>query len=141
VTTLTMARLQESLLASDHPPEVHPTPVTREDLVAHFGPEVGDACWLELEQKSLTPATVEQFNARLAGNWAAIVADCEPLAVSSNQLRATLAAARAPIRPRSIAVDDAFYGSAVRHARELRNRYTFLDLAGDARVLDRWATA
>ena len=31
---------------------------------------------------------------------------------------------------------DAFYADAVRHARFLRNRYTFLDLAADAGVLD-----
>ena len=29
-----------------------------------------------------------------------------------------------------------FYRSAVRHAREIRRRYSILDLAGDAGVLD-----
>ena len=31
-----------------------------------------------------------------------------------------------------IGLDDAFYADAVSHARLLRNRFTFLDLAGDA---------
>lgn len=135
VTTLTMARLQETILASDEPPRLAPTPVTREELVAHFGSEVGAACWLELEQKLVTPDNVEQVNARLAECWSALASDCEAIAISSGRLHAALAAAGAPVAPESIAVGAGFYADAVRHARELRNRYTFLDLAGDAHLL------
>jgi len=35
-----------------------------------------------------------------------------------------------------IGLEPPFYAEAVRHARFLRNRYTFLDLAADAGVLD-----
>lgn len=141
VTTLTMARLQESLLTSREPPELGPTPVTRKDIIAHFGPEVGEACWQELEQKSLTPDDVEPFNQRLAGKWNDIVADCESAAVGWRRLQAVLAAAGAPTQPAAIAADGDLYANAVRHARELRNRYTFLDLAGDAGELARHASA
>ena len=141
VTTLTMARLQERFLSADKPPHLEPTPVTRDDVVAHFGPEVGEACWRELEQKCLTPENVDQMNARLAERWSGLVADCEAAAVSPDRLRSTLAAANAPTSPDSIALDTGFYADAVQHARELRNRYTFLDLAGDAHQLGHPAAA
>lgn len=140
VTTLTMAHLQESLLSAHEPPRLEPTRITREDLVAHFGPEIGHSCWMELEQKCVTPDSVDRINARLAENWSALVADFEAVAVSSRRLQAALAAADAPISPESIAVDTSFYSNAVRHARELRNRYTFLDIAGDAGRLNGWST-
>lgn len=133
VTTLTMARLQQSFLASDEPPRLGPTPVARKDLIARFGPEIGEACWREFDQKRLTAECVDQVNSRLADRWSAIVTECESVAVNAARLHATLAAAEAPVSPKSIAVDGQFYTDAVQHARELRNRYTFLDLAGDAR--------
>ena len=50
-------------------------------------------------------------------------------------------AAGAPIRPADIHVPADFYRRAVRHAREIRDRYTFLDLAADSGRLDRLAEA
>lgn len=137
VTTLTMARLQDRFLSADEPPRLRPTAISRQDVIAHFGPEIGDACWQELEQKRLTPDDIDRVNARIAERWGIIVADCRAVAVGPERLRTTLAAAQAPLSPESIAVDSAFYADAVVHARELRNRYTFLDLAGDAGRLTR----
>ena len=137
VTTLTMARLQERFIQADRPPLLGPTTVTREDVIAHFGPGTGDTCWREFEQKILTPQSVDGFNARLAASWDDFVHACESIMVKSYELRAVLAAAGAPTDAASIALDCGFYTGAVRHARELRNRYTFLDLAADACPPDR----
>ncbi|MBK7472598.1 MAG: hypothetical protein IPI73_20245 [Betaproteobacteria bacterium] len=40
-----------------------------------------------------------------------------------------------PTRAADIGLDAAFYAGAVRHARFLRDRFTFLDLADDAGLL------
>ena len=50
VATLTMARIQEDVLARGSP-RVVPSPVTRADLRRRFGPEVGESCWREFEAK------------------------------------------------------------------------------------------
>ncbi len=42
----------------------------------------------------------------------------------------------APTRPEDLHWPRPFYREAVRHAREMRNRYTFLDLAADSGWLD-----
>ncbi len=42
----------------------------------------------------------------------------------------------APTTPEDLHWPRRFYGEAVRHAREIRNRYTFLDLAADSGMLD-----
>lgn len=136
VTTLTMARLQESFLSSEAPPRLRPAKTRRQDLIEHFGHEVGHACWLELRQKILMPDEIDGLNARLSEAWNTFVTDCESIAVSSHRLEAALSAAEAPTGPESIGVDNDFYAAAVQHARELRNRYTFLDLAADAGELD-----
>lgn len=134
VATLTMARLQQRFLDASRPPRFGPTAATRDDLIEHFGTEVGEACWNELEPKRITPENVERMNARLAERWDDIVDDCLAVAVGAQRLRDALGGAGAPVAPAALSLDDEFYETAVRHARELRNRYTFLDLAGDARL-------
>ena len=41
----------------------------------------------------------------------------------------------APTTHRDLGISRAFFADAVLHAREIRNRYTFLDLAADSRRL------
>lgn len=132
VTTLTMARLQESFLRSDELPRLEPTRITQEEVLAHFGSDVGASCWKEFEQKILIEENLERVNDRLNASWSDIVASCESIAVDSLVLQDALTAAGAPTVPQSIDLDALFYSVAVQHARELRNRYTFLDFAGDA---------
>ncbi|MHC4610941.1 MAG: sn-glycerol-1-phosphate dehydrogenase, partial [Planctomycetota bacterium] len=51
-------------------------------------------------------------------------------------LETVLLRAEAPTGPRDLGWPRAFYANAVRHAREIRNRYTFLDLAANSGQLD-----
>jgi glycerol-1-phosphate dehydrogenase [NAD(P)+] len=41
------------------------------------------------------------------------------------------------VTPEALGWPRAFYRAAVRHAREIRGRYTFLDLAADSGLFDR----
>jgi glycerol-1-phosphate dehydrogenase [NAD(P)+] len=51
-------------------------------------------------------------------------------------LEKALRRAGAPMRPQDVGWPEPFYRTALRHAREIRNRYTFLDLAADSGRLD-----
>jgi glycerol-1-phosphate dehydrogenase [NAD(P)+] len=51
-------------------------------------------------------------------------------------LERVLAKAGAPRIPEDLGWSRDFYRQAVRHARKIRNRYTFLDLAGDSGALE-----
>jgi glycerol-1-phosphate dehydrogenase [NAD(P)+] len=46
-------------------------------------------------------------------------------------MTAVLAAAGAPLAPADLGWSEALFGDALAHAREIRNRYTFLDFAAD----------
>ena len=131
VTTLTMARLQDSLL-NGPPPVVSETKPERDDVIAHFGAETGEACWQEFTKKRLTSREVDGFNERIAARWDDLRAAIEPIWRSPRELAGILERAGASTTPESIEASKTFYRNAVTHARELRNRYTFLDLAGDA---------
>ena len=54
-------------------------------------------------------------------------------------LREALVAAGAPTTGVDLGLPSGFYRTAVRHAREIRDRHSILDLAGDAGVLEAFA--
>ena len=137
VTTLTMARLQERLLEAA--PVVRPTVVDAADLAAHFGAETGAACARELAAKALSPAAAAALNDRLSRTWPAIRDRIAAVRRSAADLQRTLAAAGAPTRPSDLGWPMPFYRTAVTRARQIRSRYSFLDLAGDAGLLDGFA--
>ena len=131
VTTLTMARLQQSIMA-DAAPVLAPTAVDEKSVLQHFGSDLGASCWEAFAKKRLDGATAADLSKKLAGGWKdiqrAIAAVSRPLA----EIEGALKAAGAPMDCGKIGVPRDFYRRAVVQAREIRDRYTFLDLAGDA---------
>jgi glycerol-1-phosphate dehydrogenase [NAD(P)+] len=131
VTALEMARLQERVLAQPKPPRVQPSIRAREDVIAHFGPGIGEACWKELEPKLLDARKAEALNALLASKWDAIRAEIAKVARPASELEAVLKAAGAPTTAHELGWPAGMYANAVAHARDIRNRYTFLDFAAE----------
>jgi glycerol-1-phosphate dehydrogenase [NAD(P)+] len=135
VTTLTMARLQEAMLAGPAP-RLRPSLSTPASVKARFGPQIGKACWDEFARKRLTKAGAEAMSARLQERWPEIRRRIAAVSLPTRTLEDVLRRAGAPTAPAALGWPPAFYREAVRWAREIRNRWTFLDLAADAGVLD-----
>lgn len=132
VCTVAMARLQEKMLARDTPPVLRPTRVTREAVMTHFGPIIGEGCWTEMAQKSFDARATDELNARLARTWDAMRARLRAVTIDATELRNMLVDADVPVEPVDLGWPAALTNAAWHHAREIRNRYTFLDLAGDS---------
>lgn len=131
VATLTMARLQEAMLAGP-PPELHALALGASDLQRHFGPELGTACWNDFSPKRLNEAGAATLTARARAEWPALCARAAAVRAPAARLEVVMRRAGGPTVPEDIGVEAAAYASAVRHARFLRDRFTFLDLADDA---------
>jgi glycerol-1-phosphate dehydrogenase [NAD(P)+] len=105
-------------------------------MLTHFGAERGNACWAEFKQKMLDPDTAEAMNARIEARWPEIQRRIGTIRLPAHTLETALKRAEAPTTPAALGWTPAFYNQAVRHAREIRNRWTILDLAADAGLLD-----
>jgi glycerol-1-phosphate dehydrogenase [NAD(P)+] len=134
VSALAMAALQQRVLAMDTPPVVQPSRLRRDDLHAHFGPELGQRCWQEFSRKQITAARARQLNDRLAAGWDDIRARLAAVTRPPGDMRATLERAGAPVAPHDLGWPASLFRAACEHARELRNRFTFLDLAADSGI-------
>jgi len=140
VATVTMARLQERMLDGP-PPRLLPSNVTSTMMRGWIGQEGGDACWAEFQPKSLDAGRAAAESARLAQAWAGHVAAIRPVTLPAATIERALRRAGVPSGPAEIGLSDAFYQTAVERARYLRNRYGFLDLAGDSGLLGMRAAA
>jgi glycerol-1-phosphate dehydrogenase [NAD(P)+] len=131
VATLTMAQIQEAMLAGP-PPRIAAASTSREALVQRFGAEIGEACWSEYSAKRVSAHAAEAFSVRIAERWDDLCADLRRAMVPRATLADVMARAGCPQTPEAIGVTAEFYRRAIRDARFLRDRYTFLDLAADA---------
>ena len=133
VTTLSVARLQHTMLRQQ--PMVHPDTETESSVRARFGGELGGSVWEEFANKHLDRVKADTLNHTLATQWDNIRDRLSAIMLPLARMEAVMAAAGAPTTPADIYLDRPFYESALRHGREIRNRYTMLDLAASSGAL------
>jgi glycerol-1-phosphate dehydrogenase [NAD(P)+] len=130
VTTLSMARLQERML--DRVPVVRPDSASEADFRARYGDEIGASCWSEFAAKRLDAGRAEALNAKIATRWDEFRDRIAAILVPSARLAGVLTAAGGMLTPEEIHLTRGFYETALTRCREIRNRYTFLDLAASS---------
>ncbi len=135
-----MARLQETML-NETAPEIVGGDPDENSVVAHFGPEIGPACWREFAPKRMSGKRLREVNQCLSEHWESLRERISRCSRAAADLEQALVNAGAPLRPGDLAWTQGFYRDAVRHAREIRNRYTFLDFAAQSDRLDRFVSA
>jgi len=134
VTTLSMVRLQQAML--EKMPVIVPDMVDKPNFVARYGEELGASCWAEFQGKRIDKAKADAMNDRLGSGWHDMREKIAAILLPTAYLTAVLTAAGADLTPQSIHLSRNFYEAALLNCREIRNRYTFLDLAANAGHLD-----
>ena len=133
VTTLSMARLQERMLETR--PVVRGDVQAEADFRAKYGDDLGKSCWDEFSRKRLDASKADAVNARLAADWDTIREKVAAVLLPSTYLLDVMAATGADVTPEAIHLSRPFYEQALQQCREIRSRYTFLDLASDTGAL------
>ncbi|MGH6765915.1 MAG: sn-glycerol-1-phosphate dehydrogenase, partial [Bradyrhizobium sp.] len=126
-------------LDADTPPTVFATKIDVADMRRRFGTEVPEFCLAERAQKSLDEPAAEKFNAKLQAIWPELRNELKAFVVPVEVLHKALADAGGPTTARELGLDIDFYREAVIHAREIRKRYSALDLAAGAGFIEEFA--
>ena len=121
-------------------PSIAPGRIGPADFERHYGAALGASCWSVFAKKSLNPDAAAALQGRLARYWPEIRRRVGAVLRPSAEIEVALLKAGAPTRPADIHVPEGFYREAVVHAREIRDRYGFLDLAADSGQLQALAT-
>lgn len=136
VTSVTMARLQELILSQKQAPVIRAVRVDEEGLRRRYPAAAVEACLAASRAKALDTAACDAFNARLAVLWPDLRARLLDMAVPSAVLAGHIHAAGGAATAQELGIDPDLYRDALRYSREIRDRYSFLDLAAGMGILD-----
>jgi glycerol-1-phosphate dehydrogenase [NAD(P)+] len=139
LASITMARLQERLLAETRAPRIRPTVIDEEGMRRRYPAAAISGCLAASRRKAINEADCADFNAKLAQLWPGLREELSAMLVPSATLARHLRAAGGGTTAAELGMDVGLYRDAVRYGREIRDRYSFLDLAADMGVLDDFA--
>jgi glycerol-1-phosphate dehydrogenase [NAD(P)+] len=136
VAALAIARLQAELLALDRPPQIAPTHIAEAEFVARYGEEIGRMCYAEAKKKAFDAKAAAAFNLKLAALWPQLREELTPMMLDPALMKKSIAEAGGPTTATELGLPRQIWRDAMKHARDVRNRWSFLDLADDAGLLD-----
>ncbi len=139
VASLTMARLQQTILDNDKPPKVSATSMDFEDMARRMGADIARQCKTEWDKKAFTDETAGAFNERMQDIWLTLKDELKAFIIPVSEMETMLEAAKSPGSARDLGLSVEFYREAVRHNHEMRNRFSFVDVAADSGVLGDFA--
>ncbi|TCQ22943.1 iron-containing alcohol dehydrogenase [Rhizobium sp. PP-CC-3G-465] len=135
VATLTMARLQRHFLDSETAPVIRPTRIDPADMARRMGPDIAAQCFEELKGKIFDERGAARINETFAELWPTLRGELNAFALPVAEMERLLSDAGGPMTSQDLGLPVARYREAVIHSREMRNRYSFLDVAADAGIL------
>ncbi len=139
VAALSMNRLQNEIIGADAPPEIGPTEIDERRMIARFGKISGPACIREFRRKAIDRQQAKVLNERLAADWPDVARRLRKVMLAPARLQAAMSALGAPTTGEALGLAPGFYNEAVLRAREIRDRFSILDIAGDAGLLEAFA--
>ena len=138
VATLTASRLQARILAMETLPPLRARQVDEDRLRLLHGSSA-DAMIAVARAKAFDAEQARLMNERLEREWPALRAELQAVMLPLDKLLAAYVASGTPTTAAGIGLDPCFYRQAVLNARDVRDRFSFLDLAGDLGILEEFA--
>jgi glycerol-1-phosphate dehydrogenase [NAD(P)+] len=136
VASIALARLHKMLLSLDKPPLIQPTKISQDDFVTRYGLDIGQMMYGEAKKKSFDVAGVANFNRRLAEVWSELRHELSAVMMAPDEMARIISSAGGPTTATELGLPRDIWRKAMKHARDVRNRWSFLDLADDAGLLD-----
>jgi glycerol-1-phosphate dehydrogenase [NAD(P)+] len=96
-------------------------------------------CLDELKKKAFDEEGAAAFNERLQQLWPALRQELKAFMLPVDEMVGLLKSTGGPTTAAELGVPVDFYREAVVHCREMRNRFSFLDIAADAGMLEDFA--
>jgi glycerol-1-phosphate dehydrogenase [NAD(P)+] len=136
VASIALARLHQQLFALNKPPRVKPTRIEKEDFKLRYGEALGQMMFVEAKKKALDERAADKFNEKLAEVWPELREESLRLMIAPEELKRIIQSAGGPTTATELGLPVPVWRKAMKYARDVRNRWSYLDLADDAGLLD-----
>ncbi|MEQ1521671.1 MAG: iron-containing alcohol dehydrogenase [Aestuariivirga sp.] len=136
VASLAIARLQNEILKMDKPPKIRATHIVESEFIDRYGKAIGSMCYGEAKKKSFDAQGAAAFNDKLERLWPELRHELRPFIMDPAKMAATLKSAGGATTATELGLSVKLWRRSMKYARDVRNRWSFLDLADDAGLLD-----
>ena len=110
------------------------------DMERRMGKEIAKQCRDEFAKKALRGDSLDQANGKLQEIWTDLKDEVRQFIIPVDEMEEMLKASGGPTTYSELGVGADLYRDAIVHCREMRNRFSFLDLAADAGILKDFAS-
>ncbi|MFN0114093.1 MAG: iron-containing alcohol dehydrogenase [Paracoccaceae bacterium] len=138
--SVSMSRLQHLVLDADAPPDLREMRIDEAAIRARYGPGFADAVLSAFRAKQAEAGDPAGLRARME-DWESFREGLRAVMLPTEVLVRALDDAGAPATAAAARLARSVYRDALLHAREIRNRYSILDVAADSGVLAGFAEA
>jgi glycerol-1-phosphate dehydrogenase [NAD(P)+] len=136
VASIALARLHKQLLALDKAPQIKPTEISETDFATRYGEDIGRMMYGEAKKKSFDLDGAAAFNRKLSEVWPQLREELKAMMMEPDEIASVIRSAGGPTTATEMGLPRNIWRDAMKHARDVRNRWSFLDLADDAGLLD-----
>jgi glycerol-1-phosphate dehydrogenase [NAD(P)+] len=106
------------------------------EFIDRYGKAVGSMCFSEAKKKAFDKHGATAFNDKLENLWPELRDELQAFVMDPAEMAATLKAAGGPTTATELGLPLNLWRRSMKYARDVRNRWSFLDLADDAGLLD-----
>ncbi len=136
VATLAIARLQKEMLNMARAPKIKPTHIEEEEFITRYGRKLGPLCFAEAKLKAFDVEGAAAFNDKLERLWPELREELAAFMIDPAELQKIIASAGGPATATELGLSVSVWRDAMKYGRDIRNRWSFLDLADDCGLLD-----
>jgi glycerol-1-phosphate dehydrogenase [NAD(P)+] len=136
VASIALARLHKLLISMDRPPRVSPTRISETDFVTRYGEDIGRMMFFEASKKALDAKAAAALNEKLNEVWPELREEIRGMMMEPDEIARVIRAAGGPTTATELGISVKLWRNAMKFARDVRSRWSFLDLADDAGLLD-----
>jgi glycerol-1-phosphate dehydrogenase [NAD(P)+] len=139
VATLSVLALQNKIFNAAAPPTLRTSAIDDVTLRRKFGGAAGREFAAALRAKSIDRAAAARWNKTLAAGWPRFAAPLRAAMLKVADLAKAMRAAGVKTSAAQLGFTGDFYRDALLHARCIRDRFTVLDFAAAAGLLEEFA--
>jgi glycerol-1-phosphate dehydrogenase [NAD(P)+] len=136
VASIALARLHQYLLSLDKAPKIKATKIDKTDFAKRYGNNIGQMMYEQAIKKSFDVKGADAFNRTLEEVWPQLREELKAMMLDPTEMASIISSAGGPTTATELGLSRDVWRKAMKHGRDIRNRWSFLDLADDAGLLD-----
>ncbi len=136
VATLAIARLQKLMLESPRAPKIKATHIVEDEFITRYGQKLGPMLFKEVSKKAFDKAGAAVFNKKIERLWPELREQLPKFMIDPAEMQRIIKSAGGPTTATELGLSVSVWRDAMKYGRDVRNRWSFLDLADDCGLLD-----